>query len=211
MGILFITFGLVVLLFSAVVHEFAHGYVAYLFGDTTAKQEGRLTLNPVRHMDPVGSFLLPGFLLLVGSGFLFGWAKPVPYNPYNFSRRRIAEPLVAAAGVLTNGAIAIFCALCIRFLPLSDTLVSLLFIVVLINVILAVINILPIPPLDGFKVLKGLASPSLAQTLDRWEILAHQKVGDIGLLALTFLFLFLLLNPLFIMINGITSVLTGIS
>jgi Zn-dependent protease len=146
---------IVILIFSVIIHEVAHGYMALWFGDETAMREGRLTLNPIKHIDPVGSILFP--LLTSLAGFTFGWAKPVPYNPYNLKNRRIGELMIALAGPASNLLLAIVFGLIIRFVW-SDTqiignFVQILSYIVVINLVLAVFNLIPIPPLDGSKVL----------------------------------------------------------
>ncbi len=150
-------FSLVVLLFSVIIHELAHGYVAYSLGDPTAKYEGRLTLNPLKHLDPFGSVLLPLLLLLAtqGQGPIFGWAKPVPINPYNFKDQKWGTLKVAIAGPSTNFAIAIIFGLFIRFLnfPQIAPLIQLLGIVVFYNFLWGIFNLVPIPPLDGSWIL----------------------------------------------------------
>jgi len=151
-------FSLIVLLFSVIIHELAHGYVAYSLGDPTAKYEGRLTLNPLKHLDPIGSVILPLLLFIVGSPFLFGWAKPVPINPYNFRDQKYGEIKVSIAGPVSNFLLAIIFGLILRFIPqnfiLADSriLVALSFIVS-INIWLAVFNLIPVPPLDGSWIL----------------------------------------------------------
>src|SRR3990167_424471 len=112
----FFAISIIILLFSVIVHEVMHGYVALKFGDHTAERAGRLTLNPIPHIDIFGTILLPGLLILSGSPILFGWAKPVPVNPLNFSDLRKGELLVSAAGVLSNFAIAIVSAVLFHFL-----------------------------------------------------------------------------------------------
>ena len=117
-----IIFVLIILLFSIVIHEVAHGSVAYSLGDPTAKNAGRLTLNPIPHIDPIGSILLPGVLILMsvalgGGGIIFGWAKPVPINPYNFRDQKYGEVKVALAGPGANLLIALVFGLVLRFLP----------------------------------------------------------------------------------------------
>lgn len=147
---------LVVLILSIVLHEVAHGYAAFKLGDPTAKLQGRLTLNPIPHLDPMMSIILPGLLFFSGSPFLFGAAKPVPYNPYNFTDQKYGEAKVAAAGPAANILIAVVFAFLIRFsdlLSLPDTFIQLSFGIIVLNVFLAFFNLLPIPPLDGSKIL----------------------------------------------------------
>lgn len=137
-------------------HEIAHGATAYYFGDPTAKNQGRLTLNPLKHIDLFGSIILPFVLYITGSGFLFGWAKPVPYNPYNLRNRRLGEFCVSIAGVLTNFLIAIIFAIIIRFsvvLGFSDPVLNLIVYIIILNITLGVFNLVPVPPLDGSKIL----------------------------------------------------------
>src|SRR5574343_1207888 len=104
-----------ILLFSVIIHELAHGYVAYSLGDPTAKYEGRLTMNPLKHLDPFGSVILPLLLILSQSSFIIGWAKPVPYNPYNLKNQKWGDAIVALAGPLSNICVALFFGLLIRF------------------------------------------------------------------------------------------------
>lgn len=142
---------------SVVIHEVAHGYAALYFGDTTAEYAGRLTLNPLKHLDPFGSVILPLLLVLSNAPFLIGWAKPVPYNPANFRDQKKGTIWVASAGILANLVIAVFFGLLIRFSIatglLGPSFISLASIVVLLNIVLAVFNLVPIPPLDGSKIL----------------------------------------------------------
>jgi Zn-dependent protease len=149
-------FQLAVLIISVMAHEVAHGAAAYAFGDPTAKNQGRLTLNPLKHIDLFGSIILPLLLFLTNSGFLFGWAKPVPYNPYNLRNRRLGEFCVAIAGILTNFIIAIVFAVIIHYagaLHLSPPTLLLLAYIVILNITLGVFNLVPVPPLDGSKIL----------------------------------------------------------
>jgi len=156
METIIVIFSLLVLLVSVAIHELAHGYVAYSLGDFTAKYAGRLTLNPLKHLDFFGSILLPIFLLIAtgGQGPIFGWAKPVPINPYNFKDQKWGTVKVAVAGPSANFAIAIIFGLLIRFIysfhifALSP-LIYLLSIVVIYNFLWGIFNLLPIPPLDG--------------------------------------------------------------
>ena len=116
-----IIFLIVILLFSVVIHEVSHGVVANYLGDPTAKYAGRLTLNPLKHIDPIGSILVPLFLVIIRSPFLIGWAKPVPINPYNFRDQKYGSAKVALAGPASNLAIAIFFGLMLRFVPIGSS------------------------------------------------------------------------------------------
>ena len=174
-GINFI-FSIAILILSVVVHEVSHGYIAYLLGDPTAKRAGRLSMNPLKHLDLTGSFIVPLMLVLLKSSFVFGWAKPVPYNPYNLKNQKWGPGLVAISGPLSNFLIAGVFGLVALFLPLDPTakteiglaavngaaifgagyapaLFYFSSMVVWINVFLGIFNLIPIPPLDGSKVL----------------------------------------------------------
>ncbi|MBU4217283.1 site-2 protease family protein [Candidatus Parcubacteria bacterium] len=147
-------FQIIVLIFSAIFHEYMHGWMANELGDSTAKDAGRLTMNPLSHIDPVGSVLLPAVLVMTGSPFVFGWAKPVPFNPYNLSDKKYGAAKVAIAGPLGNLMIAIFFGLVLRFFPIASmAMVSFMQLIVYINLLLMVFNLVPIPPMDGSKVL----------------------------------------------------------
>lgn len=150
-----IIIGIIIFLFSVVFHEVAHGWVAFALGDSTAKREGRLTLNPLKHLDPIGTILLPAMLILMGLPG-FGWAKPIPVNPYNFKDQKYGSAKVAVAGPLANISLALVFGLALRFLPVIYTLENLQIIftfIVYINLILATFNLIPIPPLDGSHIL----------------------------------------------------------
>jgi len=148
-------FSLIVLLFSIMIHEIAHGSMAYSLGDPTAKNEGRLTLNPLKHLDPFGSIILPFLLLLLtfGRGPIFGWAKPVPINPFNFRDQKWGTLKVAIAGPAMNFLIAIIFGLLIRFFPLPTTMSILFSIITVYNLAWGIFNLVPIPPLDGSHIL----------------------------------------------------------
>ncbi|PIS13665.1 MAG: site-2 protease family protein [Candidatus Tagabacteria bacterium CG09_land_8_20_14_0_10_41_14] len=157
-GIDFI-FAIAVLIMSVVFHEVSHGYSAYLLGDPTAKYAGRLTLNPIKHLDFVGSLIVPAITYLLG-GFIIGWAKPVPYNPYNLKNQKWGPAIVGASGPLANFFLVAVFGLLIRFssflsfLPPAFWQIAIL--IAFINLILGVFNLIPIPPLDGSKLLFAL-------------------------------------------------------
>jgi Zn-dependent protease len=166
-------FYLLVLLMSVVIHEVSHGFVAEKFGDDTARNAGRLTLNPISHIDLFGSIILPAVLffstMATGNPFIFGWAKPVPYNPNNLSNRKWGTIAVAAAGVLANILIAVIFGTIIRFsggFALSDSFYFITSTIVLVNLALAVFNLVPIPPLDGSKILFSLLPASFYEVMD---------------------------------------------
>jgi Zn-dependent protease len=148
-------FSILILIFSVVVHEVSHGYAAYLQGDNTARFQGRLTLNPLKHLEWFGSFLLPVTSYLLG-GFIIGWAKPVPFNPYNLRNQKWGEAIVAVAGPLSNICIAVFFGLLIRSgisAQFGDAFLYMSSMIIFINLVLATFNLIPIPPLDGSKIL----------------------------------------------------------
>lgn len=182
---------LIILIFSAILHEVAHGFVANRFGDPTAKLAGRLTLNPKKHIDPFMSILLPLLLILSGSPVIFGAAKPVPIDPFNLKEGRKDVALVALSGPLTNILIAVLASFLIKsfpfistFLPadLSSVLYSLFSTIVQLNLLLAIFNLLPIPPLDGSKV--------FALLLPEKHAAVYLSLGSIGIFILFFLLLF---------------------
>jgi len=160
-----IIFQIAVLLMSVVIHEFAHGWMASYLGDQTAKYAGRLTLNPIKHLDIWGSFVIPFLLVMTGSPIVFGWAKPVPYNPYNLRDQKYGSAKVAIAGPAANFLVALVFGLAMRFLPeqilISSGLYQIFSLIVLLNLLLAVFNLVPIPPLDGSKVLFSFLPNSL--------------------------------------------------
>lgn len=139
----------VVLLFSVIVHEVAHGYLAWLNGDPTARLAGRVTLNPIPHIDPIGTILLPLLLLVTGSRVIFGWARPVPVNPANYSNSRLGEVTTSFAGPASNLLLATLFAFLLHLKLGGPGLVLLAYYGCTINIFLALFNLLPIPPLDG--------------------------------------------------------------
>jgi len=173
-----IIFFIAILIISVVIHEVSHGYTAYALGDPTAKLAGRLTLNPIPHLDPVGSVMVPLFLSLFPSGIIFGWARPVPYNPYNLKAGKWGPAIVALAGPASNLLIAFLFGFLIRLAPVlninSEAILTLLIKIVLINIVLAVFNLIPIPPLDGSKILFTLLPyrfRAITEWLERYQLL----------------------------------------
>ncbi len=174
-------FWLAILIFSAVIHEVSHGVVAEQLGDPTARLAGRLTLNPLKHLDFLGSFLLPVTLwFLTGGGIVFGWAKPVPYNPLNLKNPLAGAGKIAAAGPISNLFIAAVFGIILRIFSVAGLaapfLMELFAVIVYVNILLAVFNLVPIPPLDGSKVLfailpKNESSYRLAFFLERYGMI----------------------------------------
>lgn len=155
MDILFTIFSLIILLFSIMLHEVAHGTVAYHLGDPTAKYADRLTMNPIKHLDPFGSIILPLLLLILtlGKGPIFGWAKPVPINPYNFKDQKWGNLKVAVAGPLTNFLVALLFSLFCRIQILPQGMLIIFSLIAIYNFAWGIFNLIPIPPLDGSWVL----------------------------------------------------------
>ncbi|MCB5184731.1 site-2 protease family protein [Methylobacillus gramineus] len=173
-------------IFAITVHEAAHGYAAKHFGDTTAQSLGRITLNPIKHIDPIGTILVPALLVLSGTGFLFGWAKPVPVDYARLRDPKRDMRWVAAAGPASNFAMAIFWALVFKFssiLP-ADLAVPVAYMGqagILVNVVLMVLNLLPLPPLDGGRIAVSLMPNHMAYKFAQLE-----RYGFIILLVLMF-------------------------
>lgn len=173
-------------LLAVTLHEAAHGFVADRLGDDTARRMGRVTLNPLAHVDPFGTVLLPGFLLLVGAPFVFGWAKPVPVAFHRLRNPRRDMVLVALAGPASNIAQAVAAALLMHLTvhlpsPWLEWTGENLANAVIVNVVLAVFNMLPIPPLDGGRVVTGLLPPRAA-----WRFARLERYGLLILLLLIF-------------------------
>lgn len=176
--------GLFVLLFSAILHEIMHGWVANKLGDPTARIMGRLTLNPIPHIDPVMSIILPALLLFSGSPIIFGAAKPVPVDPRHFKDPKKDMAIVALAGPVTNLVLAVIAALLFHLTSGIPILSNVLMLVVVYNLILCFINLIPIPPLDGSRVITAILPDDLART--------YNSIERIGF----FLVFFLLVFPL---------------
>ena len=159
---------LIPLILSLAVHEYAHAAAAYWLGDDTAARQGRFTLNPISHIDPVGSLLVPGLLVVFGGGVYFGWARPVPFNPVNFHRgirMKHGTMLTALAGPVSNLLLAILCAALHGLLAHDEAARALLQPVIFLNVALFLFNLLPVSPLDGDKVLMGILPDSAGRLL----------------------------------------------
>ena len=205
-----IIFSVLVLAFSVILHEVAHGYMANWLGDPTARLAGRLTLNPLKHIDPMGSIILPAVLALTHSPILIGYAKPVPYNPYNLSGK-YDEVLVAGAGPATNILLVLIFGLTIRFFgtDVSQTMLQAFALITYINMLLALFNLIPIPPLDGSKILSCLLPGSLAQGYDSFRTM-FERLGVLqGTLLLLVIFYFL--SPYFgVVLQALFSLLTGV-
>ncbi|MDP2641772.1 MAG: site-2 protease family protein [bacterium] len=199
-------FQIAVLIMSIVIHEVSHGYAASMLGDETARYQGRLTLNPVRHLDFLGSFLVPAISYFLG-GFIFGWAKPVPYNPYNLRPGRWSEAIVAAAGPISNIFLALVFGLLLRA-GVADSgaswatpaFVQITSMVVFINILLAIFNLMPVPPLDGSKLLFAVFPGKLYEMRAFFE-----RYG----LVLVLVFIFFLWQFIFPVILWLFRLITG--
>ncbi|HEY4490159.1 MAG TPA: site-2 protease family protein [Candidatus Paceibacterota bacterium] len=193
-------FQIIILIMSVVIHEVSHGYAANMLGDKTAEYEGRLTLNPVKHLDFFGSFIVPLLSYTLG-GFIIGWAKPVPFNPYNLRNKKWGEAIVAGAGPLSNILIALIFGFAIRLLPLSESFLLIFQAIVFINILLAIFNLVPIPPLDGSKILFSfLPFDSRARAL-------LERSG----LILVLIFIFFLWRLIFPVVVYLFNLITGLS
>lgn len=188
---------------SVVIHEASHGYAAYFQGDKTAEFQGRLTLNPLKHLDPIGSFIVPLVSYLLG-GFIIGWAKPVPFNPYNLRNRKWGEAIVAAAGPASNMLIALIFGSVIRFgsESLSPAFIQISSAIVFINILLAVFNLMPVPPLDGSKILFSV----LPYQGGRMRVFLERNGLLLALFFIFFVWQFItpLVTYLFLLITGLS-------
>ncbi len=203
---------IVALIISIILHEMAHGYAANALGDPTARLQGRLSGNPLVHIDPLGSVIIPGLLILSNAGILFGWAKPVPYNPYNLRNQKWGEALVAIAGPATNLLLALIFSVIVRsagVLELSDSFIKISWYIVYINILLAIFNMLPFPPLDGSKILAAILPYPLQQQYRQFTFWV-ERYGLFVMFAIIFIFLQFFSGPFFVFVSSIVELLTGI-
>ncbi|HVB20145.1 MAG TPA: site-2 protease family protein [Candidatus Paceibacterota bacterium] len=203
----------IVLILSIIAHEVSHGYAADALGDPTARLAGRLTLNPLPHLDLMGSIIIPALLVFTGSPIFFGWAKPVPYNPYNLRARRWGEAIVAAAGSATNIFLAVIFGLIVRYgaaAGLDQAALSLAADIAFVNLFLGLFNLIPFPPLDGFTALRAALPWHLANGLRRFE---HRirTMGMLSLLLFLVVFSYLFAGPFFNLVTWLFGLLTGSS
>lgn len=208
-----ISVGAIPILFAITLHEVAHGWVARSCGDRTAEMLGRLSLNPIKHVDPVGTILVPALLYTFG-GVLFGWAKPVPVAFHNLNKPKIDMVKVAIAGPAANILMGIGWALILKFTYEfgmagsigGSWLIEMARIGIIINALLAAFNMIPIPPLDGGRVLRGLVNESIGQILDRIE--PFGLIILVGLLVTGFLWV--LVGPMLMAVESLIKFVVGL-
>ena len=208
---------LIVLILSVIAHEVAHGYAANALGDPTARLAGRLTVNPLPHIDLMGSIVIPALLVFGNSPILFGWAKPVPYNPYNLRNQRWGEMFVALAGSVTNIAIAVIFGLLVRFgstplatggTLLNEAALALAAQVAFVNLFLGLFNLIPFPPLDGFAVVRSALPWRLSGGLRRLEYQVR-STGPVSLLLFLLVFSYVFAAPFFNLILRLFMLISG--
>ncbi len=202
---------LIILIFSVIAHEVAHGYAADSLGDPTARLAGRLTLNPFPHIDPVGSVFIPALLVISGSPLLFGWAKPVPYNPYNLKNQHWSEALVAIAGSAMNILLAIIFGLVVRYgsvLGFDASTLSLAATIAFINFFLGLFNLIPFPPLDGFTALRTMLPWHLSSGLAHFEY-RIRGAGMFSLILFLLIFSYIFAGPFFNLVLWLFGLITG--
>jgi Zn-dependent protease len=200
-------FLVIIIIFSAILHEVMHGYAADALGDKTARYAGRLTLNPIPHIDPLGSVILPLFLAFSGSPIFFGYAKPVPYNPYNLRPGRWSEAIVAAAGPATNLVLALIAGMLMR-MGIFAAASTAIYTIVVVNVMLCLFNLIPVPPLDGSKVLSALLPRNLAYGYDSWR--NRMEMSPFLGMALVLIIVLLLGNVWSNLIYSLAQLLAGV-
>lgn len=201
----------IILILSIIAHEVAHGYAADSLGDPTARLAGRLTLNPLPHIDLMGSIILPALMIFTQSPIMFGWAKPVPYNPYNLKNQRWGEVFVALAGSATNISLALIFGLIVRFggTTLPAPTLSIAASIAFINLFLGLFNLIPFPPLDGFTALRAGLPWNLASGLARIE----NKLRSAGIVSLIFfliVFSYVLAGPFVNLVVWLFGLISGV-
>ena len=202
-------FYIIVLIMSVVIHEVAHGLVADAQGDPTARYAGRLTLNPLKHIDMVGSVILPLLLVVFNAGFIIGWAKPVPYIEANLRNKKWGTILVAGAGIVSNFVLAFVFGCAIRFAGVlgsfAPSFISIAEIIVIVNILLALFNLIPIPPLDGSKILFELLPSKILSSATKSRI----EYFSLPLLLVFIIFLWPMILPaigfIFTLFTGLAS------
>jgi len=202
---------LVILILSIIVHEVAHGYAANSLGDPTARLAGRLTLNPIPHIDLMGSIIIPALLIFTKSPILFGWAKPVPYNPYNLNNPRWGEALVALAGSATNILLAVIFGLIVRFgaaAGFDATALGLAATISFVNLFLGMFNLIPFPPLDGFTALRSALPWNLAGGLLRIEH-SLRNAGALSLIFFLLIFSYIFSGPFYNLVVYVFGLIVG--
>lgn len=204
---LIIIFQIIILILSAIAHEVAHGFAALRYGDKTALYQGRLSMNPLVHIDMVGTIIVPLLLVILKSPIGFGWAKPVPYNPLNFRNIRQGTRVVAVAGVLTNFALAILFGLLLRFFgsTLAPSAAFIIYLIVLTNLSLGIFNLVPIPPLDGSKILFSF----LPSRFEKYQIVLERN-GFFIVFGLLLLMNFLHIDPITRTVVFFFQLITGV-
>ncbi|MCX6787289.1 MAG: site-2 protease family protein [Candidatus Kaiserbacteria bacterium] len=202
---------LIILILSVIAHEVAHGYAANSLGDPTARLAGRLTLNPLPHIDLMGSIIIPVLLVITGSPIFFGWAKPVPYNPYNLKNQRWGEALVAIAGSATNILLAIIFGLVVRFgstIGFDATMLSLAASIAFINLFLGIFNLIPFPPFDGFTALRAALPWHSSARLAHFEQ-SIRGAGVFSLILFLLIFSYIFAGPFFNFVLWLFGFITG--